>query len=90
MMLLVVHLIIGHWKLRDVDYYRDDEMVRRVLGPRRLPDASIIRRSLRCTDEISVEKVRGESKNLVLERLTADRLSRVTLDFDGSVLSTAN
>ena len=32
-MLLVVHLIIGHRRLRDVDYYRDDEMVKRVLGP---------------------------------------------------------
>ena len=26
MMLLVVHLIIGHRRLRDVDYYRDDAM----------------------------------------------------------------
>ena len=33
MMLLVVHLIIGHRRLRDVDYYRDDEMVKRLLGP---------------------------------------------------------
>jgi hypothetical protein len=81
-------LIIVHRKLRDVDYYRDDEMVKRVLGLRRLPDASTISRSLRSADEISVEKVRCESRNLVLERLTTERLSRVTLDFDGSVLST--
>jgi hypothetical protein len=88
MMLLAVQLIIGYRKLLDVDYYRDDEMVKRVLALRRLPVASTIRRSLRSADEISVEKVRGESKNLVFERLTTERLSRVTLDFDGSVLST--
>ena len=88
LMLLVVHLIIGHRRLRDVDYYRDDEMVKRVLGLKRLPDVSTISRSLGSTDELSVEKVRAESRNLVMERLSVEGLSRVTLDFDGSVLST--
>jgi hypothetical protein len=88
MMLLLVHLIIGHRRLRDVDYYRDDEMVKRVLGLKRLPDVSTISRSLGSADEVSVEKVRNESRKLVIERLLAEGLSRVTLDFDGSVLST--
>jgi hypothetical protein len=88
MMLLIVHLIIGHRRLRDVDYYRDDEMVKRILGLKQLPDVSTISRSLASTDETSVEKVRSESKDLVIERLSSEGLSRVTLDFDGSVLST--
>lgn len=87
-LLLVVHLIIGHRRLRDVDYYRDDEMVKRLLGLKRLPDVSTISRSLGSADEVSVEKVRSESRNLVIERMLAEGLSRVTLDFDGSVLST--
>jgi hypothetical protein len=57
---VVVHLSIGHRKLRDVDYYRDDEIVKRVLGLKRLPDMSTLSRSLRCTDELSVEKVQVE------------------------------
>jgi hypothetical protein len=60
MMLWVVHLIIGHWTLRDVDYYRDNEMVKRVLGLKRLPDMSTLSRSLRSADELSVEKVQVE------------------------------
>lgn len=88
MMLLIVHLIIGHRRLRDVDYYRDDEMVKRILGLQRLPDVSTISRSLGDADKNSVEKVRNESKNLVIERIVAEGLSRATLDFDGSVLST--
>ncbi len=88
MMLLVVHLIIGHRRLRDVDYYRDDEMVKRVLGLKHLPDVSTISRSLASADARSVEKVRAESRSLVIERLMTEGLSRVTLDFDGSVLST--
>ena len=88
LMLLVVHLIIGHRRLRDIDYYRDDGMVKRLLGLKRLPDVSTISRSLGSADEVSVEKVRGESRKLVIERMATEGLARVTLDFDGSVLST--
>jgi hypothetical protein len=87
-MLLVVHLIIGHRQLRNVDYYRDDEMVKRLLGLKQIPDVSTISRSLRSADETSVDKLRSESRNLVLDRLSAEELSRLTLDFDGSLLST--
>ena len=65
MMLLVVHLILGHRRLRDVEYYRDDAMVKRVLGLKRLRDVSTLSRSLASADEFSVEKVRRESRNLV-------------------------
>ena len=81
MMMLVVHLIIGHRRLRDVEYYRDDEMVKRVLGLKRLPDVSTVSRSLASADEQSVAKVRSESRHLVMERLVDEGFSRVTLDF---------
>ncbi len=55
LILLVVHLNIGRRRLRDVDYYRDDEMIKRLLGLKRLPDASTISRSLGSADETSVE-----------------------------------
>ncbi len=55
---------------------------------KRLPDVATISRSLSSADELSVEKVRAEARNGVIERLCAEGLSRVTLDFDGSVLST--
>ena len=45
-------------------------------------------RSLGSADEVSVEKVRGESRKLVIERMATEGLARVTLDFDGSLLST--
>ena len=51
-MLLVVHLIIGHRRLRDVDYYRDDEMVKRVLGLKRIAGRvhrQPLARQCRCT-----------------------------------------
>jgi hypothetical protein len=89
MMLLVVHLLLGHRRrLRDLEYYRDDEMVKRVLGLKRLPDVATLSRALASADERSVQKVREESTCIVLERLSGEKLARVTLDFDGSVQST--
>ena len=88
LMLLIAHLLMGHRRLRDVDHYRDDERVKRLLGLKRLPDASTLSRSLASADEASVGKVRVESSRLVLERLEREKFRTVTLDFDGSVLST--
>ena len=63
-------------------------MVKRILGLKRLPDVSTVSRSLAAADEKSVGKVRNESRRFVLERLAREGFSRVTLDYDGSVLST--
>ena len=45
-LLLIVHLLLGFRRLRDVDYYRDDPLVRRLLGLHRLPDVATICRTL--------------------------------------------
>lgn len=86
---LIVHLILGFRKLRDRDYYQDDPMAKRILGLTRLPDVATISRALSTLDEKAVVGYRAMSRNLVLDRLEAERLARVTLDFDGSVLSTS-
>jgi len=88
MLVLIVHLLLGYRQLRDVRYYQDDEMVKRVLGLKRLPDVSTLSRTLASADEVCVVNVAALSRTLVLERLTALKPARVTLDFDGSVQST--
>ena len=85
---LIVHLLLGYRKLRDMDYYRDDPMVKRLLGVTRLPDVSTVSRALARVDQDSVEKVRQLCRRLVLERLARTGFSRLTLDFDGVVFST--
>lgn len=87
-MLLVVHLILGYRRLSDLRYYNDDPMVQRVLGLKRLPDVATVSRSLARHDKRSVEQMRGVSRAVVLDRLAALALPRVTLDFDGTVLGT--
>jgi hypothetical protein len=87
-LLLIVHLLLGFRRLREVDYYRDDPIVLRLMGLRRLPDVATISRALGQVDADGVEQVRQLSRGLVIEGLQREQLPRVTLDFDGSVQST--
>jgi len=87
-LIMIVHLMLGFRRLRDIERYRDDPVVLRALGLRRMPNVSTVCRSLSRMDRGSVENVRLLSREYVLSRLQAQRLSRVTLDFDGSVIST--
>jgi hypothetical protein len=87
-MLLIIHLLIGFRRLREVDYYRDDPIVLRLMGLRKLPDVSTISRALAQMDNDGVENVRQLSRSIVIDGLQRERLPRLTLDFDGSVLST--
>jgi len=85
---LVVHLLLGFRNLRDSRAYRDDPLVKRLLGLSRLPDVSTLSRMLQHTQVRTVQNVRRLLRDLVFERLAALRLTRLTLDFDGSVQST--
>lgn len=85
---LVIHILLGYRELRDSRYYRDDPLVKRILGLKRLPDVGTISRALKKADESSVAHLRRLLREMVVERLRSLALCRVTVDFDGSVLST--
>ena len=85
---LVLHLLLGFRQLRDRDYYCNDPLVCRVLGLRRLPDVATSTRTLGNCANRDVERGRRLLRTLVLERLRTEGLKRVTLDYDGSVLTT--
>ena len=87
-LLLIIHLLLGFRRLREVDYYRDDPLVLRLMGLRRLPDVSTISRALSQMESDGVENVRQLSRSIVIEGLQREQLTRITLDFDGSVQST--
>jgi hypothetical protein len=89
MMLLVIHLLLGFRKLRDMDYYKDDPLVQRLLGMKRLPDVSTVYRALKSTDVKAILKIRELNRQMVIDRLKRIGLNRLTADFDGSVLSTS-
>lgn len=85
---LVVHILLGYRRLQDSRYYRDDPLVKRLLGLKRLPSVSTLSRMLKDATARSVEKVRDLLRQMSLDRMASLALPRVTLDFDGSVQST--
>jgi len=85
---LLVQIIIGFRSLRDRDHYAHDPMIARVCGVRRLADVATLSRRLGEVSEKEIGAVRRLGRSLVLDRLEAEKLPRVTIDFDGSVLST--
>src|SRR3972149_5410135 len=85
---LIVHLLLGFRELRDSRAYRDDPMVQRLLGLQRLPDVATISRMLKGADAKTVDHLRRLLRDILFERLATLGLARITLDFDGSVLST--
>jgi hypothetical protein len=87
-LLLIVHLLLGYRELRQLRYYQNDPLVRRLLGLRRLPDAATLSRQLASMDERSVDQLQQLQQALVLDRLRLLALRRITLDFDGSVIGT--
>lgn len=88
LLILVTHSFLGWRRLRDLDYYRDDPLLKRFLGLHRVPDVSTLSRRLSTMDEGVVTNMRKLNRSLVIDRIKANSPSRVTVDFDGSVIST--
>lgn len=86
--ILIVHLLIGSRKLREMDFYREDPIVCEVVGLKHLPSVPTVSRMLREFDEQSVSSHRELNRNLILSRIKKTKIKTLTLDFDGSVQST--
>jgi hypothetical protein len=78
-LLLIVHLVIDFRRLREIDHYRDDPLVLRLMGLRRLPDVSTISRALCQMEAERVEKVRELSTAMVIEGLKRESLYRCSM-----------
>ena len=79
-LLLIVHMILGNRRLRDMDYYNDDPLICRTLGLSKLPDVSTVSRSLSNASEKNYEAVKSLSRDIVLKRLKDSK----TKKFHGS------
>ncbi len=86
---LVIHLILGYRQIKDLKYYEYDPMVLRTLGLKRMPDPSTFSRSLNAVDRSSIDNLSALMTDFVCDRLRTEELARITLDFDGSVISTS-
>jgi hypothetical protein len=85
---LIVHLLLGFRKLRDIEFYEDDPLVKRVLGLKIMPSVSTLSRTLMEFDDRAVAAHQELNRGMVIDRLQRMNLRRITMDFDGSVSST--
>ncbi|WP_185234992.1 IS1380 family transposase [Teredinibacter franksiae] len=85
--LLIVHITLGYRKLSDIKFYQHDPIVKHLHGLNSLPNDSTLSRRLNAVTGQHIEKVSLLSQQLVVDRCVEEKLSRITLDFDGSVIS---
>ena len=89
-LLLIVHALLGYRDLRHIRYYNDDLHWSSVSwGFVGYPMWQRFRGPWQMRDEQSVRGLRRLLGEMVLLRLTALCVGRVTLDFDGSVIGTS-
>jgi hypothetical protein len=86
---LLIHLLLGHRRLRERDFYAQDPLVLQTLGLRQMPSVPTLSRLLASVDSTNLVQVRTLNRDIVLDRLEAQKWSTLTLDFDGSVISTS-
>ena len=65
---LIVHLLLGFRELKDCRYYRDDPLVKRLLGLKRIPDVATLSRFLKEATAHSVDHLRRCLREIVLLR----------------------
>ena len=87
-MLVLAMLIAGARRVRHVCYLANDPLVERLCGLSRLPSWHTLGRWLRGFDEGGVKALLEVNERLVADVIDHSGLPRLTLDVDGSVVST--
>jgi len=87
-LLVLVMLITGARRLRHVGYVTGDPLVERVCGLGQMPSQHTLGRWLRAFDDQGVKALHSVNERLVGEMIGRSDLRRLTLDVDGSVVST--
>lgn len=89
MLLLVLTLLIsGGRRVRHLEYLRSDPLVLRCCGLKRLPSGRTLGRWLSGFDEAGLSKLSALNRSLALSAIREARIRRLTLDVDGTVIST--
>jgi hypothetical protein len=87
-LLVLVLLITGGRRLRHLGYLQGDSLVAKCCGLARLPSIHTVGRWLAHFDEVAVDRLLAWNETLVARGIEACGLKRLTLDVDGSVVST--
>jgi hypothetical protein len=87
-LLVVAMLLVGGRRLRHVEFLGDDPLVRRITGLRRIPSRRTLARRLGALRKVDLDEIDHLILVSAADALDAQACPRLTLDIDGSVLST--
>lgn len=80
----------GGNRLRHIRYISSDFLIKRVVGVKRMATERTLSRWLKKFTPAALDKLLSLNSGLVLGAIEALELKRITLDFDGTVLSTGD
>ena len=86
--ILLIMLLVGSERLQHIDYFRDDPLFKRVVGLTRIPHRTKLSTALKQFTSESLKALAELNSDLVIERLTSLGLLKITIDLDGTVIST--
>jgi len=87
-LLVVAMLLVGGRRLRHVEFLGSDPLIERITGLRRMPTRRTLARRLSALREIDRDELDRLLLMSVTESIRPLALSRLTVDIDGSVLTT--
>ena len=87
--ILVLHVMLGFRSLRELECYSKDPLLLRILSLRSFPCLSTITRNMSKADETSIKALRKLIREDILMKLAALELKIITIDFDGSVITSS-
>ena len=87
-LLVVAMLLVGGRRLRHVEFLGDDPLVRRMTGLRRVPSRRTLARRLGAMRKVDLDEIDRLILVSAADTISAEAFSRLTIDIDGSVLST--
>lgn len=87
-LVIVVLILVGGRRLDHLNYVCEDPLVKRFCGLLRLPRERSVARWLKRFGQKSLEALVEINSQIVCEALEKEKLGRLTLDIDGSVITT--
>jgi hypothetical protein len=87
-LLIVAMLLVGGRRLRHVEFLGDDPLVRRLTGLRRSPTRRTLARRLGALRRADLDELDRVLLVSAVDSLAAHQFPRLTIDVDGSVLTT--
>jgi hypothetical protein len=88
LMILLIMILIGTERLQHIDYVKDDPLFRRVIRLTRIPHRTKLSTALKQFTSDSLKALAELNSQLVIEKLNELGLNEITIDLDGTVIST--